>query len=159
MDLLGQHLHPQPLTLPDLAGRGDVVRELLDSLRDQLSLGQVAGLTQELTALARNAKKWPVKMTSWDSEKILERILPNIECQHLGFCGMFASSCFLRAVRLPEDSKVLKNAAAMAKQFVQALNTAPLAEVEGLLENSHHGHLGLLGDHGTGSAPNLEQLP
>lgn len=79
--------------------RSDVAEELIDSVRDQLSMGQVASLPREIHALARIAKK------------------------------------------LPADSTVLQRAQALATEFVQALNTAPLEEVEGLLENSQHGHL------------------
>jgi hypothetical protein len=40
---------------------------------------------------------------------------------------------------------VLQRTQTLATEFVQALNTAPLEEVEGLLENSQHGHLLRLG--------------
>lgn len=79
--------------------RSDVAEELIDSVRDQLSMGQVASLPREINALARIAKK------------------------------------------LPADSAVLQRTQTLATEFVQALNTAPLEEVEGLLENSQHGHL------------------
>ena len=44
-------------SLPAGHHRGDVAEELIDSVRDQLSMGQVASLPREINALARIAKK------------------------------------------------------------------------------------------------------
>eukprot|EP00434_Breviolum_minutum_P016619 symbB.v1.2.014652.t1/scaffold1063.1/size201213/7 len=44
--------------------------------------------------------------------------------------------------KLPEDSEVRSNAVAVAGKFVEALSSAPVTEVEKLLESSHDGHLG-----------------
>ena len=51
------------------------------------------------------------------------------------------------------------NAVAVAGKFVEALSSAPVTEVEKLLESSHDGHLGLLGHGDTLPKTEYERFP
>lgn len=75
------------------------------------------------------------------AEELIDSIQDQINGQQLSLSKEInALSRILK--KLPEDSAVRSNAVAVAGKFVEALSSAPVTEVEKLLESSQDGHLG-----------------